>query len=167
VKKIYAGVVVLAAILIGCVVAGQNSLHHWPVLPQDGPGADISEVAHPPAPVMATLHRSCYNCHSDHPEVPVYAHIWPSSVLLQQDIHQADARLDFSEWSQLSPEMQRVRAAQVCMMVSQGRMPLWYYKPAHPGSAVSKQEAAAICNWSQSLPMALNSQAAVTGSQGG
>lgn len=161
-KRIWIGIGVLALVVVVCIIAGEHPQQGWPPLSPTRPGADIAQVAHPPAEVMTTLHRDCYNCHSDHPNVPWYGHVWPSSAQVQDDIHRASARLNFSEWDQLSPEMARVRASQVCMMVSTGKMPLWYYKPLHPEATLNANEVFAICNWASSVPPMLTAQQAST-----
>ncbi|MBW4028384.1 MAG: heme-binding domain-containing protein [Acidobacteria bacterium] len=149
----------LAALGVGLAL-GRHPYQGWPPLPPTRPGADIAAVAHPPALVMTTLHKDCYNCHSDHPDLPWYGYVWPSSAQVQDDIHRAGARLNFSEWDQLSPEMSRIRMNQVCTMVSEDKMPIWYYKPFHPEAKVTKQQAAAICNWANQMPIALTTQSA-------
>jgi len=163
--RISALALALAAILVACAVAGRNPWHNWPPLPPVRASADISQVAHPPAVVMATLHHDCYNCHSDRPELPWYGYVWPASSQIQDDIHRASARLNFSEWDQLSPEMARIRSLQACMMVSGNKMPLWYYKPMHPGSTVTAQQATVLCDWARGLPAPLTERQGTSSGQ--
>lgn len=151
-----AGLIAIA-LIIGAIV-GHDPWKSWPPIPKPSASGDIAAVAHPPAPVLATVRHDCYNCHSDHPDLPWYGYVWPASAQVQDDIHRASARLNFSEWNELSPEMRRIRSLQVCMMVSTNKMPIWYYRPLHPTEHVSQQQATAICNWANSLPQALTTQ---------
>jgi hypothetical protein len=99
-----------------------------------------------------TLQKSCYGCHSAQSEIPWYGHVWPASQLMQNDVRRARARLDFSNWSNLSPEMSRIRLLGACRAMRESRMPLWYYRPIHPGSAPNTAEVDAFCSWAQSQP---------------
>lgn len=114
----------------------------------------------PDAQIHTMLHKSCYNCHSDEGEIPWYAHIWPASQLLEKDMRQGRARLDFSDWSNLSPEMSAIRLRDACRMMQESKMPLWYYRPMHPGSVPSQQDVAAFCSWAKSLPLSPNASSA-------
>lgn len=102
--------------------------------------------------VLDMLHRSCYNCHAAQADLPWYSHVWPASRLLDKDIRRARARLDFSTWSNLSPELARIRLLSSCQMMQDAKMPLWYYRPLHPGSAPQQEQIDAFCAWAQSLP---------------
>jgi hypothetical protein len=107
---------------------------------------------HPGSGIGNTLHQSCYSCHSAQGEIPWYGHVWPASQLMQNDIRGGRARLDFSNWSNLSPEMSRIRLLDVCRAMRESEMPLWYYRPMHPGSAPKPAEVDAFCAWAQSQP---------------
>lgn len=116
------------------------------------PTGTFDAKMHPDARIRGMLHNSCYNCHSEQGEIPVYANFWPASNLLLSDLTQARARLDFSEWDNLSPEMSRIRLIQACEMIRSDKMPVWYYRPMHPGAAVSKEDAEYFCQWAYSQP---------------
>jgi hypothetical protein len=99
--------------------------------------------------IRDTIHRACYDCHSDRPRYPWYANVWPSSKLVQRDRRTALARLDFSQWDRLSPEMSKIRLMDACAMMSGDKMPLWYYRPFHPQAHLSQQEVQHFCAWAQ------------------
>jgi Haem-binding domain len=115
--------------------------------------ATIDARLHPPAPVQALLHQSCYNCHSEQGERPWYGKVWPASVLLQNDVRDGRARLDFSEWDRLSPEMSKIRLLDSCRMMRESKMPVWYYRPLHPSTSTPDPAAVdAFCQWAQTQP---------------
>jgi hypothetical protein len=117
------------------------------------PAATIDARLHPSAQVSNMLHQSCYNCHSEQGEHPWYAQVWPASVLIQKDVRRARARLDFSDWDRLSPEMSRIRLLDSCRMMRESKMPLWYYRPLHPTTATpSPQDIQAFCTWAHTVP---------------
>ena len=115
-------------------------------------GATLQAQLHPDAQVHNVLRQSCYDCHSTQGEIPWYGHVWPASALLQNDIRKGRARMDFSNWSNLSPEMSHIRLLTACQMMRESKMPLWYYRPMHPGSAPNQQEIEAFCAWVNSTP---------------
>jgi hypothetical protein len=116
--------------------------------------ATIDARLHPSPQISNMLHQSCYNCHSEQGETPWYAHAWPASDLLQKDIRQGRARLDFSEWDRLSPEMSRIRLLDSCRMMRESKMPVWYYRPMHPETSTpDPKDVDAFCQWAQSQPV--------------
>lgn len=119
-----------------------------PVAPQDSLQASL----HPDAHIQKMLDKSCANCHSAERPIPWYGYVWPASRLLQSDVRRGRARLDFSTWNNLSPEMARIRLLSACDMMRKGRMPLWYYRPLHPGSHPKSADVDAFCTWARSLP---------------
>ncbi len=118
------------------------------------PELTIKAQLHPSPQIQHMLQRSCYSCHSAQAEIPWYGHVWPTSELLQNDIRRGRARLDFSNWTNLSPEMSRIRLLDACSMMREAKMPVWYYRPIHPGSSPKLAEVDAFCSWAQSLPQA-------------
>jgi hypothetical protein len=125
------------------------------------PNYDLSPVemaatfdarVHPDAQIGNMLHQSCYNCHSAQGEIPWYGHVWPASQLLQNDIRHARARIDFSNWSNLSAEMSRIRLLDACRAMRESKMTPWYYRPMHPGSEPKPEEVDAFCTWAASQP---------------
>ena len=116
------------------------------------PGATLQASLHPDAHIQKMLDKSCASCHSAERPAPWYGYVWPVSRLVESDIRRGRARLDFSGWDNLSPEMARIRLLDACLMMRKGRMPLWYYRPVHPGSAPKNADVDAFCNWAESLP---------------
>jgi hypothetical protein len=145
------------ATVIGILVIGAVVLMQLHPAKADRRSVDSSATLdarfHPSPQIQNMLHQSCYNCHSEQGETPWYAHTWPASSLIEKDIRQGRARLDFSEWDRLSPEMSRIRLLDACRMMRESKMPVWYYRPMHPETATPKQEDVdAFCQWAQSQP---------------
>jgi hypothetical protein len=47
----------------------------------------------------ALVKQACFDCHSNETEWPWYSHVAPASWLIERDVRQARARLNFSEWN--------------------------------------------------------------------
>jgi hypothetical protein len=140
-------------LVVAVVVLAAMQFHRpdGPIRPVN-PAATIDAQLHPSAQVSNLLHQSCYNCHSEQGEHPLYSNVWPVSALIQNDMREGRARLDFSEWDRLSPEMSRIRLLDSCSMMRESKMPLWYYRPLHPTTATPKpQDIEAFCAWAQTV----------------
>ena len=116
------------------------------------PEQSVEAQLHPSPQVQHILQQSCYSCHSSQAKIPWYGNVWPTSQLLQNDIRRGRARLDFSSWTNLGPEMSRIRMLDACRMMREEKMPVWYYRAVHPGSVPKPDETAAFCSWAKSLP---------------
>lgn len=142
----------LTGALLVLIFLGMQSRRPNFDLPRVHAAASLDASLHPDPQVSDMLHQSCYSCHSAQASIPWYGHVWPASHLLQRDVRRGRARLDFSSWSNLSPEMSRIRLLSACQMMRESKMPLWYYRPMHPGSTPSPEEVDAFCTWAHSLP---------------
>jgi hypothetical protein len=78
---------------------------------------------------------ACFDCHSNQTKWPWYSNIAPVSWLVQRDVDDGRARLNFSEWD--SPQR---RADEVAEAVDEGNMPPLQYRLLHPGSRLSSSE---------------------------
>ncbi len=128
----------------------------------------FDERMHPPTEVKDMLHTSCYNCHSNEGEHPFYEHLWPAAGLVQEDVRRGRARLNFSDWGDLSAEASRIRLMDACSMMREDKMPVWYYRPAHPlSSHVSATDMNSFCSWVHALPTTNDTAAVPTTAAGG
>jgi hypothetical protein len=85
------------------------------------------------APETRTLAKqACFDCHSNETEWPAYASIAPVSWLVQRDVNEGRAVLNFSEWPR--PQEGAKEAAEE---VVEGEMPPAAYKLAHAHARLS------------------------------
>lgn len=80
--------------------------------------------------------RSCFACHGNTTKWPWYSNIAPASWLVQHDVEEARAKLNFQDWGR-AEEQEADEAAEV---VAEGEMPLWYYLILHPRARLSDSE---------------------------
>jgi hypothetical protein len=79
------------------------------------------------APETRALSRqACFDCHSNETEWPAYASIAPVSWLVQHDVNEGRAALNFSEW--LQPQKEAKEAPEEVM---EGEMPPAAYTLVH------------------------------------
>ena len=146
----------IAGILLAVLFLGMQSRRPNFALASVDPRATLEAQLHPDAEVHNALRQSCYSCHSAEVSIPWYGHVWPTSVLLQNDIRRGRAHLDFSNWSNLSHEMAHIRLIGACRQMRADEMPLWYYRIVHPGATPDDREVEAFCSWVQSMQPAPN-----------
>jgi len=79
--------------------------------------------------------RACFDCHSRQPRRPWYSHVAPVSWLIQHDIEEGRAALDFSAWDRPQPE-----AHEASEVLKEGEMPPAIYTPLHPEARLSEAE---------------------------
>lgn len=70
--------------------------------------------------------QACFDCHSNETEWPVYSKVAPLSWLIQYDVSEGRAALNFSEWQR--PQKEAEEAAEE---VLEGEMPLRMYRIMH------------------------------------
>jgi hypothetical protein len=99
--------------------------------------------------VTAILQRSCYDCHSNRTVWPWYSKVAPVAWLVSNDVTEGRGEVNFSNWGQYSPKRAAHKLKEICEQVDQGEMPLWYYKPMHPGSKLSADDKTAVCAWTR------------------
>ena len=74
----------------------------------------------------ALAKQACFDCHSNETKWPAYASIAPASWLVQRDVNEGRAVLNFSEWT--SPQAEAKEAA---AEVLEGEMPPAAYMLVH------------------------------------
>ena len=88
------------------------------------------------APATRTLAKqACFDCHSNETEWPAYASIAPVSRLVQHDVDEGRAVLNFSEWTRPQKE-----AKEAAKEVREGEMPPSAYKLVHAHARLSAAE---------------------------
>ncbi len=97
--------------------------------------------------LMATLRRSCYDCHSNETVWPWYSRVAPVSWLVAHDVHEGREHLNFSTWGAYSGDKQAKLRKEIWQEVSEGEMPPLQYYPAHPDARLSEQDKAIIRVW--------------------
>jgi hypothetical protein len=70
--------------------------------------------------------KACFDCHSNETEWPVYSRVAPVSWLIQHDVDEGRAVLNFSEWQR--PQEEASEAADV---LREGEMPPALYGLMH------------------------------------
>jgi hypothetical protein len=85
------------------------------------------------SPVTRTLAKqACFDCHSNETEWPMYSRVAPVSWLIQYDVDEGRAVLNFSEWHRPQEE-----ASESTETVQKGEMPPGIYRAMHAHARLS------------------------------
>jgi mono/diheme cytochrome c family protein len=74
----------------------------------------------------ALAKQACFDCHSNETQWPAYSSVAPASWLVQRDVNQGRAVLNFSEWTR--PQEEKKEASET---VREGEMPPDAYTLMH------------------------------------
>jgi hypothetical protein len=99
----------------------------------------VAEPAWDSPATRAFAVTACFDCHSNETEWPWYSYFAPVSWLVQRDVDQGRAVLNFSEWGQGEQE-----AEDAAEMYAEGRMPLSIYLFMNPDANFSEADRAAF-----------------------
>ena len=117
--------------------------------PPEDPSHNLKTVAQVPPDVDQILTQSCNDCHSYKTVWPWYTNIAPSRWFVVSDVNNGRRHLNFSEWTQLTPERQQRRLSEMCEQVESGDMPLTQYTWIHTKTKLSQSQREAICAWTK------------------
>ena len=102
-----------------------------------------------PEEVMAILHRSCFDCHSNETKWPWYSYVAPASWLVAKDVRDGRGHINFSEWADYNSKQKEHKQEECGEMVAIGEMPLWFYVPLHLDSEMIPKDIEIILAWSK------------------
>ena len=119
-----------------------------PGMPSD-PAAHLEAVAPVPSPVLSTLRRACFDCHSDDTRWPWYSALPGAFWLMRNDVSRGRGQLNFSRWSQYNKFDRADLLDKMCGKVTTRDMPLWQYRLLHPEARLGDADIAALCAWSR------------------
>jgi hypothetical protein len=119
------------------------------VIPVSRDNPPVTGVVDAPAPIAATLRRSCFDCHSNETVWPWYSRVAPVSWLVAHDVHEGRAHINFSTWNSLAPEERKKRFVEIAEQVESGAMPPGIYIPLHPEGRLTLADINAVAAWAR------------------
>lgn len=112
---------------------------------------DITKVAFVPDSVQKLLKTSCYDCHSNKTNYPLYTYIQPIGWLLNSHIQDGKKQLNFSDFGALSKRRQASKLKSIVNQIKDEAMPLPAYTILHKDAVLTKTEKDLIINWATAL----------------
>ena len=95
----------------------------------------VAEPAWDSPDTRALARQACFDCHSNETEWPAYSQVAPVSWLIQRDVDEGRAALNFSEWQRSQKE-----ADEAAEKVLEGEMPLRIYTLMHAHARLSNAD---------------------------
>ena len=123
------GVLLAAFLAIQVVPYGWS--HPNPPVVRDAPWPDAESAA--------IARTSCYDCHSNETDWPVYSYVAPVSWLVRSDVEEGRDELNLSDWDAYANE-----ADDAAEEVEEGSMPLSQYTRIHRDARLTDEERATL-----------------------
>ena len=139
---------VFAAILLASAV-GLSFVHPWGDVRRVSTGDELLGGSNVPADVRQLVETKCADCHSNRTHWPVYSRLMPGSWLIERDVSEGRAALNFSSWRYMRTEERIDALSRIAAEVRGSEMPPRQYTMMHPTSRVSELEKQRIAAWAR------------------
>ena len=96
-------------------------------------------AAFAPGEGLDLVRGTCFDCHSNETTWPWYSNVAPTSWLVQHDVDEGRAALNFSRW-----DRPQEGAKDLLEVVEDGEMPPKTYTLLHPGARLTDEERATL-----------------------
>jgi mono/diheme cytochrome c family protein len=97
--------------------------------------AVISEPKWDSPQTRSLLKQACFDCHSNETVWPWYSNIAPASWLIQKDVEEGRAELNFSEW-----DTQTVEIEEILEHIEDNHMPPSQYTLIHSEARLTQEQ---------------------------
>ena len=108
---------------------------------------DIQKIYDSPGKIVAVLHNSCYDCHSNNTRYPWYSSIQPGAWLMGSHITEGKANLNFSEFGNYSNRKQQSKLQAIVNSINDNTMPINSYLILHRNAKLSAEDKIVLLNW--------------------
>ncbi len=100
-----------------------------------------------PSVVQNIFRTSCYDCHSNETQWPIYSKIAPISWVIIKDVKNGRKKLNFSSWEKNWTEKQRALKKEIWDEVNNDNMPPSQYVLLHPNAKLDISQKQIIRKW--------------------
>lgn len=130
---------IISLVLLVCFVGIQfipTELNQSNIVPK----TDFLLVNNPPESVSTLLQESCYDCHSNTTDYPLYNKIQPVAWFLENHITDGKDELNFNEWGTYSNRRKNSKLKTIISQIEDDVMPISSYTFIHKDAKLSKSE---------------------------
>ena len=113
------------------------------------PTHTIQATLAPSSSLGPVLDRACGECHSNTMSSLWYTRVTPFSFLIARAASEGRKAVNFSEWTEYSPDQQRAFMVASCTDVTTGSMPIAVYLRFRPDAKLSASDVETICGATQ------------------
>ncbi len=100
-----------------------------------------------PPLILNQLQISCFDCHSNHTNYPIYARLQPFNYYLNHHIRNGKEKLNFDEFSNYSNRKLSTKIDEIVSQLEKKEMPLLDYTLIHQHAILSKSENKNLIEW--------------------
>ena len=142
------GGVLLGALAIVAIGSAALSPSREPN-PRSDPAAALGVRTPVPTPVMSTVRRACFDCHSNETRWPWYASLPIASWLIERDVKAGRGQFNFSRWTEYNPFDRASLLVKICEMATGHAMPPQRYRLLHAEARLSEADVSELCAWTR------------------
>ena len=146
-RTLLAIVVILLTVVIVAIGSAARSRSRQRDIHSDSAPSSLRILA--PAPVMSTLRRACFDCHSNETRWPWYSALPIASWLVEGDVKEGRGQINFSRWAQYDPFDRADMLDEICNLAASRSMPPWPYRMSHAEARLSETDVSELCAWSR------------------
>lgn len=109
--------------------------------------ANFTTMYDVPKNVETTLRTSCYDCHSNNTNYPLYSYMQPARFFMEEHIKDGKKDLNFNEFGKYSKRKQDNKLEAIVKQIKSDEMPLASYTLIHKNAILTPTQKEEIINW--------------------
>ena len=109
--------------------------------------ANFTKMFDVPKNVETILRTSCYDCHSNNTNYPLYSFIQPARFFMEEHIKDGKKDLNFNEFGKYSKRKQENKLEAIIKQIKSDEMPLASYTLIHKNAILTPTQKEEIINW--------------------
>ena len=109
--------------------------------------ANYTKMYDVPKNVVTILRTSCYDCHSNNTNYPLYSYIQPARFFMEEHIKDGKKDLNFNEFGKYSKRKQENKLEAIIKQIKSDEMPLASYTLLHKNAIVTPAQKEEVINW--------------------
>ena len=113
--------------------------------------SEFTTVYQVPKNVETILRTSCYDCHSNNTNYPLYSYIQPARFFMESHIKEGKENLNFNEWGSYSKRKQNNKLDRITKQIKSNEMPLASYTLIHKNAILTPTQKEEVINWINTL----------------
>ena len=113
--------------------------------------ANFTKMYDVPKNVETILRTSCYDCHSNNTNYPLYSYIQPARFFMEEHIKDGKKDLNFNEFGKYSKRKQENKLEAIIKQIKSDEMPLASYTLLHKNAIVTPAQKEEVINWISQL----------------
>jgi cytochrome c len=152
----------ISGIFVGVLFAagvGLSFVHLWGDVRNAGAERELLGGSDVPSDVRQILEMKCADCHSNRTHWPLYSRSAPGSWLMEHDVREGRAALNFSQWEVMRTEERINALSRIAAQVRSAEMPPTPYIVMHPTRRITDLEKQKIAAWAREERRRLRSAA--------